>query len=102
MLLHLLLWGIEDTRNIKYGVITGFKIIKLDHLRDLSVVKIIVSNLKKTSDVYQICCSLLFLGYQFLFCLNDSMKNGLLNFTDTRPEAQEHEVSHPSQRTDYK
>lgn len=102
MLLHLLLWGTEDTRNIKYGVITGFKIIKLDHLRDLFVVKIIVSNLKKTSDVYQICCSLLFLGYQFLFCLNDSMKNGLLNFTDTRPEAQVHKVNHPSQRADYK
>lgn len=47
MLLHLLLWGTEDTRNIKYGVITGFKIIELDHLRDLFVVKIIVSNLKK-------------------------------------------------------
>lgn len=47
MLPPLLLWGIDDTRNIEYGVITGFKIIKLDHLRDLFVLKIIVSNLKK-------------------------------------------------------
>lgn len=47
MLPPLLLWGVEDTRNIEYGVITGFKIIKLDYLRDLFVVKIIVSNLKK-------------------------------------------------------